>query len=85
MMALVVDSLHSSLLTGRNTCCCVPALVSADVTEHGCLTTVSASGAADVEDHSHDHDAGHMVTSVSELDEETAARVVAELAANGRA
>jgi hypothetical protein len=53
----------------------------ADVTEHGCLTTVSASGAAEVGD----HDAGHMVTSVSELDEEVAARVVAELAANGRA
>jgi hypothetical protein len=31
-----------------------------------------------------DHDAGHMVTCVSELDEEAAPRVVAELAANGR-
>jgi hypothetical protein len=53
----------------------------ADVTEHGCLTTVSASGAAEAAD----PEAGHMVTSISELDENAAARVVAELAANGRA
>lgn len=59
--------------------------INLDVTEHGCLTTVSASGAAEaVDNHEHDHDLGHMVTTTSELDEEAAARVVAELKANGR-
>jgi hypothetical protein len=62
--------------------CCCWCLWSADVTEHGCLTTVSASGASEA---AADPEAGHMVTSISELDEEAAARVVAELAANGKA
>lgn len=56
------------------------AVCSADVTEHGCLTTVAATpstarGAGPDVDFGDDLD-GHMVSSVSELDEGAAARAV---------